>query len=90
MRVQSTSSSLTLKWEQPEDDGGCPIVSYAVYRNDGEDGPINVEVNSEFDSNIRGKPSLREVKITNDPENALGKLFSYQIEAFNVVQSSLS
>lgn len=58
-RVDSTASSYTLSWEEPEDDGGCPILSYAVYRNDGQGGAITTEVNSNQDSNIRNKPSLR-------------------------------
>lgn len=36
LRVTSTSSpSFTIKWEAPDDDGGCPITGYAVFRNDG-------------------------------------------------------
>ncbi len=34
-RVSSTATSMTLSWEAPSDDGGCPITGYAVYRNNG-------------------------------------------------------
>ena len=60
-RVDSSISSITLSWEEPDDDGGCLIESYAIYRNDGEGGAIDVEVNTDNDSNI----SLR----THSPEN---------------------
>ena len=90
LRVDSTISSITLSWEEPEDDGGCPIESYAIYRNDGEGGAIEIEVNTDNDSNIRNKPTLRQTTVTNFPAEALGKTFFYQIEAFNVVRSSKS
>jgi hypothetical protein len=85
-RVTSTSSpSFTIEWTAPTDDGGCPILSYAVFRNDGENGSITTEVNSDQDTNIRDKPTLRQMVITNYPTDARGNTFMYQIEAFNVV-----
>ena len=36
-RVTSTLTSLTLAWQAPEDDGGCPITGYAVFRDNGDD-----------------------------------------------------
>jgi len=89
-RDDSSISSITLSWEEPEDDGGCPIESYAIFRNDGEGGAIDIEVNTDNDSNIRNKPTLRQMTVTNFPAEALGKTFFYQIEAFNVVRSSKS
>lgn len=44
-RVTSTTSSFTIEWQEPADDGGCPVLSYAVYRNDGQGGEITTEVN---------------------------------------------
>lgn len=86
--MTSTSlPSFTLEWQAPSDDGGCPILSFAVFRNDGEGGDIITEVNSDQDTNIRDNPTLRQMVITNYPVDALGKTFMYQIEAFNVVQS---
>ena len=44
--VSSTTSSITLGWTAPTDDGGCPIYTYTVYRDNGSGGSINNEVNS--------------------------------------------
>jgi len=76
-RVTSTTSSFTLSWQAPSNDGGCPVLGYAVYRNDGLGGPITTEVNSISDSNIRDKPTLRQTVITNFPANSSGKVFVY-------------
>ena len=76
-RVSSTLSQFTLSWEEPSDDGGCPIIGYAVFRNDGESGSINTEVNSDYDTNIRDKPTLRFMQINSYPLNKIGKTFMY-------------
>ena len=91
-RVSSTSTQLSLSWTQPSSDGGCPITSYAVYRNDGSSpsAVINTEVNSASDSNVRNKPTLRSLLITNYPANSVGKTFTYQVKVWNAVGSSLS
>jgi hypothetical protein len=90
VRVTSTLVDLTLSWSEPLDDGGCPILGYAVFRNDGNNGAINIEVNTAMDTNIRDKPSQRSTLITSYPSNHIGKTFMYQIQVFNVVGSSLS
>jgi len=33
--ITSTTSSITFIWEDPIDDGGCPIREYRVYRDNG-------------------------------------------------------
>jgi hypothetical protein len=89
-RVSSTVSSLTLEWEAPTDDGGCPVLGYAVFRNDGQGGAVDTEINTESDSNIRNLPSLRQATVTNYPADSLGLTFIYQIEVFNAVLSTKS
>lgn len=42
--VTSTSSSITLRWTQPQSDGGCPVTSYAVYRDDGANGAFSTNM----------------------------------------------
>ena len=50
---------MTLEWTAPNDDGGCPITGYAVFRDDGVTGDPTVEINSDNDIDIRNKPTLR-------------------------------
>lgn len=88
--MNSTLTSITLEWFEPSDNGGCPILGYAVYRNDGKNGLITTEVNTEIDTNIRDKPSLRSMVITNFPQNSIGLKFFFQVHVFNEVGNSKS
>lgn len=56
--VNQTNTSITLKWNAPNDNGGCRITSYVVYRDDGLGGNITTEVNTLQDPSVRGNPSL--------------------------------
>lgn len=89
-RVSSTDTSLVLSWMAPSDDGGCPILGYAVFINDGLGGPITTEVNSAIDTNVRDLPSLRQLEITNFPADSAGLVFAFQVQAFNIELSSIS
>ena len=57
-RVDSTSSTLSISWQQPSDDGGCPLKSYAVFRDDAIGSSITMEANADKDTNVRDKPTL--------------------------------
>lgn len=88
-RLGSTQTTLTLKWEHPADDGGCLITSFAVFRDDGAGGSINIEANAEGDTNVRNRPTLDTVTVTNFPAgSSTGKHFSFKVTAFNAVQSA--
>ena len=52
--ISSTTSSITVGWEPPMSDGGCPIYTYALYVNDGLGNPPTLT----DDSQISGKPYL--------------------------------
>ena len=43
--IDSTSTSITLRWTQPQDTGGCSITSYALFRDNGINGPITTIMN---------------------------------------------
>lgn len=80
---------MTVSWDHPKDNGGCPITSYAVFRNDGEGGEITVEANAVGDTNVRNRPTLDTLTITNFPAGtSTGKIFSFKVTVFNAVQSS--
>lgn len=57
---------MSLKWSEPEDNGGCPILSYYLLRDDGISGNPTIEVNSLNDINIRNIPTLRDVNVILD------------------------
>ena len=75
LRVDSTMVSLTLQWEHPADNGGCPITSFAVFRDAGDGGDIDIEANAPGDTNVRNRPSLASLMITNFPVGSTGLTF---------------
>ena len=88
-RISSTATTMTIRWEHPDDNGGCPISSYAVFRNDGNAGAIEVEANAAGDTNVRNRPTLDTLTVTNFPATtSTGKIFSFKVTAFNIVQST--
>ena len=58
-KISSVSNELILAWNEPLENGGCPISGYAIYRDDSHGSDVDIEVNEENDSSIRGNPILR-------------------------------
>jgi len=50
--------SITVGWQAPASSGGCPILGYAVYVDDGAGGAF-VEANVDEDPLVRDQPTLR-------------------------------
>lgn len=84
-RVSSTSTTLNLAWLPPSDDGGCPILSYVVYRDNGDGSSVTNEVNSNADANVRNKPTLLGMLITYYPSSPSGLPFTYKVVASNSI-----
>jgi len=53
--ITSTTSSITFIWEDPIDDGGCPIREYRVYRDNGN-GYGDLVINQIHDIELQDKP----------------------------------
>ena len=92
----STYSAVKLTWTEPTSLGGCPLIGYAIYRNEPDQSdPLTgsetwVEANQANDANIRNRPSLSEATVTNYAAGSVGKTFKYRLEAINVIGSSFS
>jgi len=82
-RIDSTTSSITLGWIPPLDDGGCPVSGYAVFRDQGDEGTPSIEVNSNDDSDVRGIPTLSKLLVTNLPASKEGEFVRFSVRAFN-------
>lgn len=74
-KISSTSTTMTLGWVEPTENGGCTITGYAVFRDDGAGSSITTEVNSANDGSIRTRPSLRSATITYFPASPTGLTF---------------
>jgi hypothetical protein len=78
-----TRTEMTLNWEAPLSDGGCPITSYSLYSDDGAGGSF-----SEVDpAGINNLPTLRGYVRTFDPAET-SKSFTYYLSATNAVGTS--
>ena len=51
-----TAKTITVSWPQPEDDGGCPILGYELYRSDGVSSDMTIKVDDLDNTN----PSLTQ------------------------------
>jgi hypothetical protein len=74
---------MQIGWQAPKFDGGCPITGYAVFRNDGLGGTSWTEVNVAMDSNVRDRPDLLNMSVTNFPASSAGNTFNFMVIAFN-------
>lgn len=74
-----------MEWDDPLTDGGCEILGFAVFVDDGALGDFT-EVNQENDASVRNLPGLHELVITTPFESpdALGLEFRIKTLAYNV------
>jgi len=77
---------VTLRWEEPEDNGGCSITSYAVFRDDGAGADINVNMES---ASVANKPYLFQYTFTLGSSYE-GLEMRFQLQATNDIGSTLS
>jgi hypothetical protein len=82
-RIDTTTASITLGWDAPIDDGGCPLTGFAVFRDEADLQAPSVEVNADDDPSVRGIPTLRQLVVTNLPAGAEGTYVRFSIRAFN-------
>jgi hypothetical protein len=83
---------MVLEWTPPEDEGGCAITGYAVFRDGGAVAgtAVDTEFNSANDANVRDKPSLRTITATNWPVGTVGQSFRLQVQVFTTQRDALS
>ena len=73
--VTSTETTLTVNWRLPQILNGCPIFKYKLYRDNGDNGDINILVN-EYEPHISQDTVTLTVADTS-------KSFRLQVEALN-------
>jgi len=85
----TTSTSLGLRWSEPTDNGGCPILGYSLYRDELESGDPAIEVNEDNDPLVRNIPTLRELVVALAQAD-LGTKYTFQLRVQNREGESLS
>jgi predicted phage tail protein len=58
-KIATTTTSITIGWNAPFDEGGCPVTGFAVFRDEGDQTTPATEVNVATDAAVRGIPTLR-------------------------------
>lgn len=81
--ILAEANSIVIGWSEPVTNGGCPLTGYAVYRDDGNDGPVETEVNIANDPAVQGNPVLRQVTVTNFLPGTEGLYFRFKVRVFN-------
>jgi len=56
-KLSTSTSSISINWNEPANNGGCKILGYSVLIDDGDSGPF-IEANVENDAAVRLKSSL--------------------------------
>lgn len=80
-KVSVSKTSVTVKWTQPSDDGGCPIASYGILRDGGPSDDTFVEVHA---SEVNDHPSLDEFTVTDLPADIVGEQIKIKMQTFNI------
>lgn len=75
-----TKTEMTLGWNAPLRDGGCPVLSFFLFRDDGAGGDL-VEINAD---DINDLPALRSYTVSFDGADT-SKTFVYRLEVSNKV-----
>jgi hypothetical protein len=68
--VASAKEALTIGWSPPDDNGGCEVSGYKVYRDDGSQGAIDLAITFVESGSETAEPYMFETTIT------LGALFT--------------
>lgn len=80
--VSNSANKMNLMWSEPSENGGCPILSYHLMRDNGITGTPNIEVNSPNDVNVRNIPTLRSLDVLLDV-NTKGRMYTFQLFVSN-------
>jgi hypothetical protein len=82
-KLESVPNNILIGWNDPKDNGGCPVTGYAIFRDDSIGGDVTTEVNTDNDPAIRNNPVLKQALSTNFPANTVGKFFRYKMRVYN-------
>jgi hypothetical protein len=80
-----SSTAIQISWLEPQDNGGCSITSFEIWRDDSNGGAF-VSVHPEMNN----LPSLNVFSITDLPASSIGKTLRIQLKAKNQGGYSIS
>ena len=86
-KLSITQTSVTVTWMQPANDGGCPITSYALYR---DGGPSEDQFTEIHPAEVNNNPALNQFTITDLPAGILGEKLRIKVKVSNLAGLSHS
>lgn len=84
--TSNTLSTMTVSWSAPEDEGGCDITEYALYRNDGSGGSTSTQIHS---TDLSGHPEITKLVVSELGTSPLSKTFKFRVEVFTTLSSDI-
>jgi hypothetical protein len=77
------AKTITVEWASPEDNGGCAVLGYRLYRTDGSSDPLDgSEPGTQVASLADSDPNLRS-HTTDLSAGTVGHLYKFKVEARN-------
>lgn len=68
-----------IEWAPPEDNGGCPVIGYEIYRNSGENDDLAIKV----DDLVATNPSLSSHTIDLSSDGVVGRVYRFKLRVIN-------
>ena len=78
------TKQITMSWSTPESNGGCPILGYEVYRNDGDNADLTIKI----DDLVNDNPSLSQHTIDLSTDGVVGRVYRLKVRAINAAGSA--
>ena len=70
---------IVIGWQAPLLDGGCPVLGYEVYRNDGDSEAVDTIIDSIASDN----PSLSTATVDLSTDGTIGSIYKFKVRAIN-------
>jgi large repetitive protein len=84
--TSNTLSTMTVSWAAPEEEGGCDITEYALFRNDGAGGSTKTQIHS---TELAGRPEITKLVVSELGTSPLSKTFKFRVEVFTTLSSDI-
>jgi hypothetical protein len=78
-----TAKTIRISWTFPGENGGCTILGFRIFRNDGT--PNNDNLNIEVTSLANNDPSLHVHTIDMSTGGVIGNIYKFKIRTHNIV-----
>ena len=79
------AKTITIAWNAPQDNGGCRILGYEIFMNDGT--PDSTVLSTQVIAMANNNPSILTYTIDLSITGVVGYIYKFKIRALNIVGS---